>query len=174
MKVAPLAVAALTACGLTACSSPRPTPAAGRRADATAQDAPMADLSTRLILTPSGDRWSIAFELRNGTAAAIARTYVEPLLAFSLAVTSRDGRDVAVQQPAIDLPSRDPGGLCPVVWSVTLLTPWFPAISEQLELLDGELEVRVVGRHCKDDSEQLFVWRYSLDGAPLPLRPERA
>lgn len=75
---------------------------------------------------------------------------------------------------AIDLPSRDPGGLCPVVWSVTLLTPWFPAISEQLELLDGELEVRVVGRHCKDDSEQLFVWRYSLDGAPLPLRPERA
>lgn len=123
MKVAPLAVAALTACGLTACSSPRPTPAAGRRADATAQDAPMADLSTRLILTPSGDRWSIAFELRNGTAAAIVRTYVEPLLAFSLAVTSRDGRDVAVQQPAIDLPSRELTVVVPAGGVATLTSP---------------------------------------------------
>lgn len=52
------------------------------------------------------------------------------------------------------------------LWKATLSTPYHCIEQASIHVTArGEIEVRAVGFHVKDDSYREFVWRYTRDGA---------
>jgi hypothetical protein len=59
---------------------------------------------TQLVVSRSGDAWSLAFAIENRTASAIDATYMYPFSSFQLAVTDAHGAALPLAQPAYDMP----------------------------------------------------------------------
>lgn len=88
------------------------------------------------------------------------------------ASVTEGGRTYAVRianGEAFDLVARDERGA--VLWKARLSTPYFCVGEASIQALErGEIEVRALGQHVKDDSSHEFVWRYTRDGALLDQR----
>jgi hypothetical protein len=78
---------------------------------------------TRLIVKPSGDAWSLAFELSNPDAAAVTTTFMYPFTSFQLAVTDAGGAPLEVGQPALDLPVQPRALVIPARGAATIPSP---------------------------------------------------
>lgn len=70
---------------------------------------------------------------------------------------------------AFDLVAKDASGA--VLWKARLSTPYFCVGEASIHTTpQGEIEVRALGQHVKDDSMHEFVWRHSRDGALIEQR----
>lgn len=70
---------------------------------------------------------------------------------------------------AFDLVASDETGA--VLWKARLSTPYFCVGGASIRTAErGEIEVRAVGQHVKDDSSHEFVWRFTREGALIERR----
>jgi hypothetical protein len=77
----------------------------------------------RAVLTAASDgEYSVRFTLSNPTARPIALESYEPFLQFRVRATA-GGRDLAVAQPALDIPLQPTTITVPAAGSVDLVTP---------------------------------------------------
>ena len=83
------------------------------------------------------------------------------------ASVTEDGRTYSVRianGEAFDLIATGPAGS--VLWKARLSTPYYCVGEASIVALgSGDVEVRAVGIHVKDDSSREHVWRYGRDGA---------
>jgi hypothetical protein len=85
---------------------------------------------------------------------------------------THDGRTYSVRiahGEAFDLVAKDDAGA--TSWKARLSTPYFCVGEASIRVLErGEIEVRALGQHVKDDSSHEFVWRYTREGALIEQR----
>ncbi|MBX7193802.1 MAG: hypothetical protein K1X94_17250 [Sandaracinaceae bacterium] len=64
---------------------------------------------------------------------------------------------------SFDLVARDAAGT--LLWKRRLSTPYHHVTQASIRVLEGgDVELRAAAFHVKDDSEHVFVWRYSAEG----------
>lgn len=93
---------------LLACPTPQASSvsaAEGRPSAApTPKETPAMTTHCKLLVTRTGERYSLAFELTNGGESALRWTWMSPLTDFRLQARSAGGDPIELDQPALDIP----------------------------------------------------------------------